>query len=129
MRFGANKTKAKESSLSSMTADTGMKLEDDSANDAPQAADGQGDGETVDYKDAMDTGVFTTGLLIYPTTMTIKGKGSLKLSFLAGCYAWQIKINPMDGMYAILRPVFDKKSEIIAKFLGKMSWFDLPIIR
>ena len=84
---------------------------------------------TANEYDILGANIYTVGLVIYPTTLSIKGKGSLKLSFMYGCYFWQININPMDGIYAILRPVLNDGQSILVRFKGKMSWLKLPIIR
>eukprot|EP01084_Bolivina_argentea_P135726 239116_1 len=120
----------KDDSLSGLANAAGMKVQEKTENQENMAGSNASRTESAANEyDVLGVNIYTTGLVIYPTTLSIKGKGSLRLSFMEGCYAWQININPLNGIYAILRPVLNDGDSILATFKGKMSWLKLPIIR
>eukprot|EP01083_Nonionella_stella_P315638 1140735_1 len=125
-----NQTKTEDDSLGGLSNLSGMKVQEKSEDVDQTAASNTSNTEsTANEYDVLGIGIYTTGLVIYPTTLSIKGKGSLRLTFMEGCYFWQININPMTGIYSILRPVLNDGESILVKFKGKMSWLQLPIIR
>lgn len=107
----------------------GMPLNDEKDDETGQTAGNtEGSDESVGASDVSMVNIYTAGLMIYPTTLTIKGKGSLRLSFIEGCFAWNIDMGPEAGMFIILRPVLNDGKSILLKFLGKMSWASLPVV-